>query len=187
RGRLEQELLHGGVIEREPACTLGRGLDEVARYERRRSTAEEDVPAAELAPAPRREELMDPEPLRLGDTPGGERLATDAVAEEPDHSPTRALAKEVGELDRRPGVGRSPVGHVARPGDHRRHREELHHDVDRAEEEPLLPFHLGLVDGHAVEALARQLARAPLDEAEMPRERAEIAVGERRPEPAQPE
>src|SRR5438309_132883 len=65
-------------------------------------------------------------------------------------------------------------------------REQLDHDVHAAEEEPLLPLHLCLVHDHPMEALARELPAAALDEAEMARQAAEVAVAERATEPAEP-
>src|SRR5215467_1702725 len=59
------------------------------------------------------------------------------------------------------------------------HREELHDHVDAPEEEALLPLQLRLVAEDAVEALPRQLATALLDEAEVRRQRPELAKAER--------
>src|SRR5262249_735702 len=61
-----------------------------------------------------------------------------------------------------------------------RHREELHDHVDAPEEEALLPLQLRLVEQDAVKALPRQFATAPLDEAEVRRQRPELAKAKRR-------
>src|SRR5262252_10873628 len=63
--------------------------------------------------------------------------------------------------------------------DRGRHREELHDHVDAPEEEALLPLQLRLVAEDAVEALPRQLATTPLDEAKVRRQRPELSKAER--------
>src|SRR5262245_39833113 len=67
------------------------------------------------------------------------------------------------------------------------HREELHDDVHAAEEEPLLALEPRLIHQDAVEALAGEFPTTALDEPEMRRERAEIAVAKRRGQPIEPE
>src|SRR5262249_61300458 len=71
--------------------------------------------------------------------------------------------------------------------DRGRHREELHDHVDAPEEKALLPLQLRLVEQDAVEALPRQFATAPLDEAEVRRQRPELSKAERRGQAFEPQ
>src|SRR5207245_6155882 len=109
------------------------------------------------------------------------------IAEQPPDLAACRAAEEIGERARPLRLGVAVVDHLPSPGDDRRHREELHDHVHAAEEEALLPLHLGLVDRHAVEALARELAAAALDEAQVRREPSPVAIAERAGQPPQPE
>jgi hypothetical protein len=73
-----------------------------------------------------------------------------------------AIAKVAWSVSRVPGRAALQVPRVRRGGCHRK---QLHDHVDAAEQEALLALHLGLEQGHAMEALARQLAGAAVDEA----------------------
>src|SRR5262245_14378747 len=93
---------------------------------------------------------------------------------------SRVAAEQVRELRRVPGIRLLLVQQGAREADGGRHREELHHDVHTAEEEPLLPLHPRLIYQDAVEALASELATAALDEAHVRPQPAEVVIAERR-------
>src|SRR5205823_2995604 len=114
-------------------------------------------------------------------------LVDPEIAEQPPDLAACRAAEEIGERERALRLGVAVVDHLPSPGDGRRHREELHDDVHAAEEEALLSLHLPLVDRHAVEALARELAAAPLDEAQVRREPSPVAVAKRTDKAPQPE
>src|SRR5262249_3274604 len=58
----------------------------------------------------------------------------------------------------------------------RRHREQFRPDVDDPAEEPLLAFQPALPAGHGIEGGPGDLARGPLDEAQVAGEPAELGV-----------
>src|SRR5262249_37606050 len=109
------------------------------------------------------------------------------IGEQPADLPACVAAEEVGELHGALGVRMVFVDQSAGVAERGRHREELHDDVDAAEEEALLPLHARLIGHDAVEAFARELATAALDEAHVRRQPPEVAKPERRDEPLEPE
>ena len=82
---------------------------------------------------------------------------------------TSAMPRRVARLGRAGGGERLRAAHRGR------HREELVRDVHQPEQERLLVLQPRLVDAHAVEARAREAARGALDEAQVRRQRPELA------------
>src|SRR5215510_1152235 len=124
--------------------------------------------------------------------PGGDSILAGVVVapqvrEQAANLPSGIAAEQVRELHGALGVGMPLVQQSARPAEQGDHREELHHDVDAAEEEPLLALHPGLIGHDAVEALPSELATAALDEAQVRRQPAEVAIAERSDQPLEPE
>src|SRR5690606_1983599 len=76
----------------------------------------------------------------------------------------------------RSAVRRVLLHEVVRVDAGARHREQLRADIDQAEQDGLLLLELRPVPGHGEEKSASELAGRALDEAEVAREPAELAV-----------
>src|SRR5207244_3456294 len=98
------------------------------------------------------------------------------LAEELVDATARAAGEEVGQAHGAGRVGVARLGHPVGAGHGRGEREELHRDVDGAEEEGLLPLEPRLVDHHAVEDGAGEPAARAVGEAHVAGELAERRV-----------
>src|SRR5215470_1015817 len=99
----------------------------------------------------------------------------------------RVTAEQIRQLRRAPGIRVTLGRQGARMAQRGRHREELHHDIHAAEEEPLLALHPRLIGHDAVEALASELATAAVDEANVRRQPAKLVIAEWRGQSLEPE